>query len=198
MHNVNLYAKYQINFPQLLKKMARDYIIPESSDDDDFQASSHDKGLLKPAPKKNKDLEKELFDDDSESEQKGGKKRPLRARKPQAKKRKSGSGSEFEPESDDDEDEESSGEKSENFSDDAISDSDFVPSDEEPNKTIDLSSDTESPVGNKDRTQTFDPNSKEFWNKVEELKNKGFSIQQTSSLPSKGNFQFDYLLRRWY
>lgn len=168
--------------------MARNYIIPESSDDEDFQPSP-DKGKKVPATRKNNNLEKELFDDESDNEQsvKTSRKRPLRSRKTEAKKRKSGSGSEFEPESDDDvDDEESSGEKSENLTDDAISDSDFNPSDEELSKTIDLSSDNESPVGKKDKTQTFDPNSKEFWNKVEELKNKGFSIQQTSSLPQKG------------
>jgi len=121
-------------------------------------------------------------------------KRPLRKRHAKTtttKKRKnSGSGSDFQPTESEDEDEEdedeSSGEKSENLSEDNISDSDFIPDsdeDRDQNQTIDLSSDNDSPKN--ERTQTFDPNSKEFWSKVEELKAKGFSIQQTSNLPAK-------------
>ena len=77
---------------------------------------------------------------------------------------------------------------SSDISDDNISDSDFIPdsvdeeSEDDNNDTINISSCGETPVkmGRKDVTQTFDSNSKEFWDKVEELRNKGFSIQQTN------------------
>ena len=85
---------------------------------------------------------------------------------------------------------------SEDLSEDNISDSDFNPdSDEEidadkdvlfdesqqaSEATINLSSDGESP-DKKETTKTFDPNSTEFWDKVQELRSKGFSIQQAGN-----------------
>merc|ERR1719186_810867 len=82
---------------------------------------------------------------------------------------------------------------SDDISDDNISDSDFIPDSEdernaEKNDTINISSGGESPikVGSKDAAQTFDPNSKEFWDKVEEMRKKGFSSQQTNKLKEQG------------
>ena len=128
--------------------MAKNYINPDiESSDDDFQAENGKKAK-KPAAKKNPDLEKELFDDDSDVEidtpeptKAKNRKRPMRARNAKAKKPKnSGSdGSDFEPESEEEEEEEeeeSSGEKSENLTDDAISDSDFIPDSDEVINTL--------------------------------------------------------------
>ena len=53
-------------------------------------------------------------------------------------------------------------------------------------ETINLSSDNESP--DKDTTRVIHSNSKEFWSKVEELKTKGFSIQQAGGLTKSGEF----------
>ena len=86
---------------------------------------------------------------------------------------------------------------SEDLSEDNISDSDFNPDSEEEidadkedvlldesqqasEATINLSSDGESP-DKKETTKTFDPNSTEFWDKVQELRSKGFSIQQAGN-----------------
>ena len=96
---------------------------------------------------------------------------------------------------DDEEDNESVA--SEDLSEDNISDSDFNPDSEEEidadkedvlfdeshqasEATINLSSDGESP-DKKEATKTFDPNSTEFWDKVQELRSKGFSIQQAGN-----------------
>jgi len=193
--------------------MAKDI---ELSSDDDFQPEQNNGGTKKYTKKSStksaendhekSEIENELFgdsDDSGKSEEKSkskkSRKRPMRQRSAKeeskaAKKKKNDAGSEdseFEP-SDDEEDgdSESSGDKSDNLTDDAISDSDFIPdSDEEDpggNNTIDITSDGDNSPQKDEKTQTFDPNSKEFWNKVEELKNKGFSIQQTSAQPAKG------------
>ena len=128
-------------------------------------------------------------------------------RKSSKKHKRSDSDDEFLPEDeneDSDNDEESVA--SEDLSDENISDSDFNPnSDEEIEETddivggedvdieaqqtedseatINLSSDGESPdkKDSKSASKTFDPNSKEFWDKVQELRSKGFSIQQAGN-----------------
>merc|ERR1719186_1408911 len=81
---------------------------------------------------------------------------------------------------------------SDDISDDNISDSDFLPDSEdernaEKNDTINISSGGETPikVGSKDAAQTFDPNSKEFWDKVEEMRRKGFT-KQTNKVNEQG------------
>ena len=53
-------------------------------------------------------------------------------------------------------------------------------------ETINLSSDNESP--DKDTTRVLHSDSNEFWSKVEELKTKGFSIQQAGALTKSGEF----------
>ena len=83
------------------------------------------------------------------------------------------------------------------MSDENISDSDFDPEleddegedgtsdyfksqNEETNDTINLSSDNESPE--KETTRIIHSDSKEFWSKVQELRTKGFSIQQSGGV----------------
>ena len=96
---------------------------------------------------------------------------------------------------------------SDEMSDERISDSDYDPEGEDcdddvqnnqffgipedvADETINLSSDNESP--DKDTTRVIHSNSKEFWNKVEELKTKGFSIQQAGGLTKSGKFLLCY------
>ena len=91
---------------------------------------------------------------------------------------------------------------SDDLSEERISDSDYDPDaedcdddgqnsqffgiPEDTDETINLSSDNESP--DKDTTRVIHSDSKEFWNKVEELKTKGFSIQQAGALTKSGEF----------
>ena len=92
---------------------------------------------------------------------------------------------------------------SDEMSEERISDSDYDPDaedcdddgqnnqffgipDDGADETINLSSDNESP--DKDTTRVIQSNSKEFWSKVEELKTKGFSIQQAGGLTKSGKF----------
>ena len=92
---------------------------------------------------------------------------------------------------------------SDEMSEERISDSDYDPDAEDcdddgqnsqffgipedgADETINLSSDNESP--DKDTTRVIQSNSKEFWSKVEELKTKGFSIQQAGGLTKSGKF----------
>lgn len=156
--------------------------------------------------KKKKDTSNDSFDEEILEESSPPPKSPKKKRKKSPKtktekrssrKKKAKKGDEsdddFDPGSDgeDNDEEESDSEESvasDDISDDNISDSDFMPDSDdeknaETNDTINLSSDgdpTPKRKNVKDSTQTFDPNSKEFWNKVEELRNKGFSIQQTN------------------
>ena len=93
---------------------------------------------------------------------------------------------------------------SDEMSDERISDSDYDPDAEDcdddgqnnqffgipedgADETINLSSDNESP--DKDTTRVIHSDSREFWNKVEELKTKGFSIQQAGALTNSGEFE---------
>ena len=109
---------------------------------------------------------------------------------------------EFLPDDDDSEDNDDiESIASEDLSDENISDSDYDPDREDDecdetdrhyfgsqNDTINLSSDGESP-SQPQPSRVIQSNSREFWSKVEELKNKGFSIQQAGGVnaTSKSN-----------
>ena len=155
-----------------------------------------------PEPENNEDDEVIISEDDSpqKSNRRASKRKPAMSNAKNTKKKKKATDSdddflgEDSDESNDSEDEESVA--SEDMSEENISDSDFNPeSDEEieaekeeyfegqegdGEATINLSSDGDSP-DKKDATKTFDPNSREFWDKVQELRSKGFSIQQAGN-----------------
>ena len=90
---------------------------------------------------------------------------------------------------------------SEDLSEENISDSDYDPDreddeadeangpyyDEETTDTINLSSDNESP-DKPHPSRVIHSNSKEFWSKVEELKTKGFSIQQAGGVNNSSKY----------
>ena len=154
----------------------------------------------------NDDDEVIISEDDSpkKSNQRASKRKPAKSmsnsKTTKKKKKASDSDDEFlgedSDESNDSDDEESIA--SEDLSEENISDSDFNPESEEEieaekedteyfdeqdgngEATINLSSDGDSP-DKKDSTKTFDPNSREFWDKVQELRSKGFSIQQAGN-----------------
>lgn len=115
------------------------------------------------------------------------------------KSRRDDSDEEFIPDDDNDSEDNDDIESvaSEDMSDENISDSDFDPEleddecedgtsdyfksqNEETNDTINLSSDNESPE--KETTRVIHSDSKEFWSKVQELRTKGFSIQQSGGV----------------
>ena len=125
-----------------------------------------------------------------------------------AKRRDSDSDDEFLPEDDEksDEDDDEEDVASEDLSDDNISDSDFNPESEEegdvegyetPGRgaTIHLSSDGDASPEKRDSTKTFDTNGQEFWDKVQELRSKGFSIQQAGNGDTNSSkIKYDYIL----
>ena len=178
-------------------------VAQEEDDDDDEPEvlSDDDSPVRRPNPRASKKRKSDIGPSD---------------KKKFKKSKRSDSDDEFLPEdrerSDDDEDEEEEEDvASEDLSDDF--DSDFNPDDEEEvdacqedfevpadsgdqgdpgdGATINLSSDGEASPEKKEQRKTFDTNGKEFWDKVQELRSKGFSIQQAgngATKPRKFNF----------
>lgn len=157
----------------------------ESDFNPDEEAGSETEESDKPKPKKS-----------DKSGKSRTKKRTKNEKSSKKKKRKLESGqsdSDYNPDETDDEEEGEEGD----FSDDNISDSDYIPDSEEekPDDPTDPSfvpgMDDSAPKkginkgASKDNKNTYDPNTKEFWSKVEELRNKGFSVQQTQLKPGQ-------------
>ena len=162
----------------------------EDDDDDDPEVlSDDDNPVRRPDPRASKKRKSEVGSGD---------------KKKSKKSRRIDSDDEFLPEdrerSDEEEEEEEDDVPSEDLSDDF--DSDFNPDDEEEvdvsreeyeepeeqaGATINLSSDGEASPEKKEQRKTFDTNGQEFWDKVQELRSKGFSIQQAGNGATKSS-----------
>lgn len=176
-------------------------VAQEEDDDDDEPEvlSDDDSSVRRPNPRASKKRKSDIGPGD---------------KKKSKKSKRSDSDDEFLPEdrerSDNDEDEEDEEDvASEDLSDDF--DSDFNPDDEEEadacqedyevpggeqggdGATINLSSDGEASPEKKEQRKTFDTNGKEFWDKVQELRSKGFSIQQAGNGATKSS-KFNLIL----
>ena len=171
-------------------------VAQEEDDDDDEPEvlSDDDSPVRRPNPRASKKRKSEVGSGD---------------KKKSKKSKRSDSDDEFLPEdgerSDEEEDEEEEEDvASEDMSDDF--DSDFNPDDEEEvdtcqeefegpgdqegagdGATINLSSDGEASPEKREQRKTFDTNGKEFWDKVQELRSKGFSIQQAGNGATKSS-----------
>ena len=178
--------------------------LEEDDDDDEPEVlSDDDSPVRRPNPRASKKRKSDIGPGD---------------KKKSKKSKRSDSDDEFLPEdrerSDDEEDEDNEEDvASEDLSDDF--DSDFNPDDEEEvdacqedfevpaecgdqgdprdGATINLSSDGEASPEKKEQRKTFDTNGKEFWDKVQELRSKGFSIQQAGNGTTKPS-KFDFII----
>ena len=187
-------TKTNVNAIKNPNKYEEEVKVSQEEDDDDDEPevlSDDDNPVRPPNPRASKKRKSEVGSGD---------------KKKSKKSRRIDSDDEFLPEdrerSDEEEEEEEEEDDvpSEDLSDDF--DSDFNPDDEEEvdvsreeyeepeeqaGATINLSSDGEASPEKKEQRKTFDTNGQEFWDKVQELRSKGFSIQQAGNGATKSS-----------
>ena len=185
-------TKTNVNAIKNPNKYEEEVKVSQEEDDDDDEPevlSDDDNPVRRPNHRASKKRKSEVGSGD---------------KKKSKKSRRIDSDDEFLPEdrerSDEEEEEEEDDVPSEDLSDDF--DSDFNPDDEEEvdvsreeyeepeeqaGATINLSSDGEASPEKKEQRKTFDTNGQEFWDKVQELRSKGFSIQQAGNGATKSS-----------
>ena len=186
-------TKTNVNAIKNPNKYKEEVKVAQEEDDDDDEPevlSDDDSPVRRPNPRASKKRKSEIGSGD---------------KKKSKKSRRIDSDDEFLPEDrersdeEEDEDEEEEDVPSEDLSDDF--DSDFNPEDEEEvdatqeeyeepgdqGATINLSSDGDTSPDKKEQRKTFDTNGQEFWDKVQELRSKGFSIQQAGNGATKSS-----------
>ena len=198
-------TKTNVNAIKNPNKFEEDVNVAQEEDDDDDEPevlSDDDSPVRRPNPRASKKRKSEVGSGD---------------KKKSKKSKRSDSDDEFLPEDGEKSDEEEDEEEEEDIASEDLSDdfdSDFNPDDEEEvdacqeefegpgdqeeagnGATINLSSDGEASPEKKEHRKTFDTNGKEFWDKVQELRSKGFSIQQAGNGATKSSESISFNLK---